>query len=202
MNEPANSNVGTLKRPIAVPGVPNDHRPLRTALSAIVAGVVVIALLLILAPFRPSSAFASRSSRPDAAVSNSTPTGLSPSGELLYRFEEFLQQRFGATPVSVVDSSRRNGILEFVACTGGCSPLAIYDPYFDTFARATGSSSLSVSRLSVAALKQAGQNFGNYGVPVVVGGHVIGCSTKPTKFLIVHADAVSFSLGCAQPRNG
>lgn len=103
----------------------------------------------------------------------------------------------------MVDSSRRNGILEFVACTGGCSPLAIYDSYFDTFARATGSSGLSVSALSVSTMKQGGQNFGNYGVPVVVAdGHLIVCNTKPTKFLIVYADAVSFSLGCAQPRNG
>ena len=197
MNEPANSNPGTIVRPMAGRRVANDHEGFRTALSVIVISVVaVIALSLVLAPSPPSSASPSLSTRSDQATSKAVPSGLSTSGKLLYRFEELLHQRYGTTPVSVIDSSRRKGVLEFVACSGGCTPLALYDPYFFTFTRQTGSPGLSVSSRSVSALRDAGQSFGNYGVPVVMGGHLIVCKTSPTRFLIVYADAVSFTLGC------
>lgn len=154
--------------------------------------LAVFAPMLVFVNPRPSSA-APAPGRFIEASSRANLPGLSANGELLYRFEEFLHKRFGTTPVSVRDSSRGSA-LEFVACRGGCGPLALYDPYFDTFTGATG-----LSGLSVSASKYTDQNFGNYGVPVAVGGHLVVCSTPPTKFLILYADAISFTLGCMEP---
>jgi hypothetical protein len=169
----------------------------RLPTSLVLVGVVaVFALTVVFVNSRPSSAEPPAHNSSAQPTNLAMPNGLSVSGKLLYRFEDFLHQKYGSTPVSVLDTTRHRA-LEIVACSGGCGPLAAYDPYFDTFTMARG-----LSGLSISTLQYADQSFGNYPIPLAVGGHLIACNSAKTMFLVMLADAISFTLDCVPPLNG
>jgi hypothetical protein len=116
------------------------------------------------------------------------PHGLTASGRLLWEFDALLHDRFGSRPVCM---SLRHGGLDFVDTP--CAPLAVYAPYWPTFANARKSA------FHVSDFRAVG--FGNYPVPVLIGGHGVACDQLEQRFLVEQADAAAFTLTCRKPRS-
>lgn len=144
---------------------------------------LVAALALLGGMFEISGAGAAARARP--------PAGLTPGGNLLWNLESLLNSHYGSKPVFVTLSNKDDAF-----CGGqACGPLATSDPYFYTF------SSLGGSDLRLVTRKIVGLNFGNYPVPVLVGGLAVACDgASRNVFLVRFSDAASFSLACASPR--
>jgi hypothetical protein len=114
-----------------------------------------------------------------------SPVALSKNGKALWGFEALLHDRFANRAVC-----SRSQSFDFVA--NGCSPLAIWTPYFYVFANAHG------SPFHTTAVRPSG-NFGNYPVLVRVAGKYVACDPKAKTFLIEFRDARNFSVGCQAP---
>jgi hypothetical protein len=113
---------------------------------------------------------------------------LTSNGNLLERFEGLLHSTFGSKQVC---ERAKAGPAVFVA--NGCSPLATYEPYLDTFEHPTN----TILRLS----HREPRDFGNYPRVILINGETVRCNTgKHPKYLITYADTASFSLSCQTPQ--
>jgi len=119
--------------------------------------------------------------------SSARPGGLTARGDLLFDLEGLLGQQFGSSLVSVT------GRADF-SCSGVCTPLSTYSPYFYVFAHHTATT-LHLSRRQPAT----GTDFGNYPVPVLIRGKFIACNSDETQYLVMLADTPNFALQCVTP---
>jgi hypothetical protein len=117
----------------------------------------------------------------------SAPVGLTAQGRMLWNLEALVRKTFGNRKVSV--SGRAN-----FSCSGTCMPLATFSRYVFTFDRPSNSS----FHISSKSLRNA--TFGNYPIPVRIRGKPVACDRSEKRFLVRYLSAVSFTLGCLEPR--
>jgi hypothetical protein len=105
-------------------------------------------------------------------------------GSQLWHFEALLRDTFGTRPVCV-----RSG--NFVS-ERGCAPLAVYSPYFFTFAQARDSG-FSLTRLPPGFP-------GNKAEYVRVKNRGVACGGRKRRYLIRYFTAASFTVDCPPVR--
>jgi hypothetical protein len=159
----------------------------------------------------PPSYFVARTTT--TTPSQTSPTSASVSepitsaGRLLWNLEALLRATFGnsqpfssdntdtgpTNPSNPPADSKTGYYLDFNCAGLNCAPLAVYEPYFYTFADPTDSS------FHVSHVNYKQWNFGNYPEPVLIDGRIVACDADESTFLIRYADAASFALACIAP---
>jgi hypothetical protein len=140
---------------------------------------------------------------------NSAPVAgpITSTGRLLWNLEALLRATFGSSqpfssdttdsgptnPSNPPADSTTGNYIDFNCAGLNCSPLAVYDPYWYTFADPTDSS------FHVSHVNYKQWSFGNYPEPVLINGRIVACDTNESTFLIRYADAASFTLACIAP---
>ena len=107
-------------------------------------------------------------------------------GYLRFNLELLLRNSLPGHSVSAVVMNRSR--INF-NCSGICSPLSTYSPFFFEFAP-----SGAKSNFRIAGLWRPADDFGNYPVPILIKGHLIACGRD--KFLIEYGDSAGWALGC------
>jgi hypothetical protein len=131
----------------------------------------------------------------DAAATR-PPSGLTPSGRLLWNFEGLLARTFGARTVDLygvgVKPDKYGESTNFVA-ESTCPSAVACQLFGFTFA---------THRTSAFHLVHAGPpatDFGNYPQLITVNGRDVACNATRSAYLIEYADTVNYSLDCLKP---
>jgi hypothetical protein len=142
-----------------------------------------------------------------AVASGASRAAITSDGALLWNLEALLRATFGPKQPSSADNtdtgptdpsnpptnSVSGNYMDFNCAGVDCSPLAVYDPYWYTFADPTN----SVFHLSHQNYKE--WSFGNYPEPVLINGKIVACNSQESTFLVRYTDASSFTLACLAP---